>query len=142
MLTLWRPRTDLFRLSRDFDSLFNRADHNSGSSSLSPAVDVKEEEDRIIISADLPGVDEKDIEIEVHDGVLRLTGKREQSKEDKSEHGYYRERRFGSFQRQFRLGSNVDSGNIEATYKNGELTVVLPKKEEAKPRQIPVTSQN
>ena len=140
MLTLWQPHADLFRFSRDFDSLFSWADGNGEGSGFRPAIDIKEEEDRVVIVADLPGVEEKDIDIQVHDGVLQLTGKREESKEDKSEHGSYRERRYGSFHRQFRLGPNVDTTHIEATYKNGELSVVLPKKEEAKPRQIPVSS--
>lgn len=142
MLTRWNPHADLFRFSRGFDSLFSWEEGNGEVLSFKPAVDIKEDEDRVVIVADLPGVDEKDIDVQVHDGVLQLSGKREESKEEKSEHGYYRERRYGSFHRRFRLGSNVDAASIEATYKNGELTVVLPKKEEAKPRQIPVSRQN
>jgi HSP20 family protein len=120
---------------RGFDRLFDDGEPRG----YAPAVDITEEEDHFLIKADLPGVDEKDIEVKVHDGVLLLSGKREETREE--EEGYsYRERRSGSFCRQFRLGRNVDAEKIEAAYKKGVLEVKLPKKEEAKPRQIAVSS--
>ena len=140
MLTLWRPNHDLFRWNREFDRLFDAAPGNGHSRAMSPAVDLDEEENRFVIRADLPGMDQKDIEVRVHEGTLLLAGKREAKQEQKSETGYYRERRYGSFSRSFKLGSAVDDSKIEATYENGVLTVVLPKKEEVKPRQIPVHS--
>ena len=138
MLTLWRPNHDLFRWSREFERLFDPAPSNGRSHALSPAVDIDEEEGRFVIRADLPGMSQKDIEVRVHEGTLLLAGKREGGKEQKSDSGYYRERRYGSFSRSFKLGSAVDDTKIEAAYENGVLTVVLPKKEEVKPRQIPV----
>ena len=142
MLTLWRPHHDLWRAAREFDSLFTDPwrSENGKHSSFAPAVDVTEEEERFVLSADLPGIDEKDVEVTVHEGVLVLSGKREQSAEKQAEGGHYRERRYGSFCRQFRLGSKVDAEKIEASYKNGVLTVSIPKKEEPKPRQIPVST--
>jgi len=135
MLTLWNPRRDLF--ARSFDQL---CEGFNGSSALAPAVDLQQEEDRVVLRADLPGVAEKDIEVTVHDGVLLLSGKREQTVEDKAKGTYHRERRFGSFQRQFRLGPEIAAERIEARHENGVLTVVLPKREEARPRQIKVSA--
>jgi HSP20 family protein len=140
MLTLWRPHHDLFRWSREFDRLFDAAPGNGDAHELSPAVDIDEEETRFVIHADLPGMDQKDIEVRVHEGTLLLAGKRESKHEEKKGSAYYRERCYGSFARRFKLGSSVDDSKIEATYENGVLTVVLPKKEEVKPRQIPVHS--
>jgi len=135
-LTRWRPMgLDPFR---ELESFFRQ--DGDGLSGYSPAVDISEEEDHYLIRADLPGVAEKDIEVKVHDGVLLLTGKREDTREEKAAGSYYRERRHGSFCRQFRLGDVVDPEKIEASYKGGVLEVKLPKKEESKPRQIPVTS--
>jgi HSP20 family protein len=135
MLTLWRPREDPFRWSRELDRLFECSPNEE---TLQPAVDVVEEEHRYVLTADLPGFDQKNIDVRVSDGALVLSGKREESRESKRGTVTYAERRHGSFSRQFALGSSVDEGKIEATYQSGVLTVVLPKKDEAKPRQIPV----
>jgi HSP20 family protein len=120
--------------------LFNWGDGSVARFDYAPAVDIHEAENKFVIRADLPGLEEKDLDVRVHDGTLILSGKREQSKQEQTDQGYHRERRCGSFCRQFRLGSQVDDQQIEASYKNGVLTVVLPKREEAKPRQIPVQS--
>lgn len=138
MLTLWRPHHDLLSWSREFDRLFGWGDGAAARPDYTPAVDVREEENQFVIRADLPGMEEKDLDVRVHEGTLVLSGKREESNEEKTDRGYYRERRYGTFCRQFRLGTNVDAQQIEASYKNGVLTVALPKREEAKPRQIPV----
>jgi HSP20 family protein len=137
MLTLWRPHEEWLHWSRGLNDLLGLT---SPSESLRPAVDVEEEEDRYVIRADLPGLEEKDIDVRVVDGVLVLSGKREVSREEKPGNLSYAERRYGSFCRQFTLGSSVDQNGIEATYKNGVLTVGLPKRQETKPRQIPVQS--
>ena len=140
MLTLWRPFGGLFGLSRELEDLFEGKPSNGNRVDFAPAVDIEEKEDHFLVSADLPGVSEKDIEVKVHDGVLLLAGKREASKEQKTETGYYRERSCGRFFRSFTLGDGVDPEKIEAAYRNGVLTVKLPKKEEIKPRQIPVST--
>ena len=105
-----------------------------------PAVDIKEEEDRFVIYADLPGVDPKDIEITMEQGVLTLKGER--SEETKEEHeGYKRvERVSGSFYRRFSLPDTADAERIEAKGKNGVLEITLPKLEKVQPRKITVRS--
>jgi len=140
MLTLWRPFHQLTRFNREFDRVFRREAGNGELAQWAPAVDIEETDNGFELRADLPGVEEKDVEVTVHEGVLVLSGKREEVKEEKSEHGIYRERSFGSFFRRFRLGPHVDPEKIEASFKNGVLTVLLPKKEEAKPRQITVST--
>jgi HSP20 family protein len=139
MLALWRPYRGLARWSREFDDVLNWSWGNGGGVGFSPAVDIEEQEDRFILRADLPGLNKKDVDVKVQDNILLLSGKREESKEEEREGGTYRERRFGSFSRQFRLGSNVKTGKIKASYKKGVLTVVLPKRPESQPRQIPVS---
>jgi len=135
MLTLRRPYNDLLNRSRELAALLDWA---PAAEQLRPAVDVVEEEHRYLLSADLPGFEEKDIDVRVVDGLLVVSGKREQSREQKRGTVAFAERRHGSFCRQFALGSSIDESKIEATYKNGVLIVALPKRDEAKPRQIPV----
>ena len=137
MLTRFNPFHDLARFERDF---FRRPVSNGVSATWRPAVDIEETEEAVVLTADLPGVQEKDIEITVHEGVLVLTGKREHVREEEKETSLYRERTYGSFFRRFRLGRKVDAEQIAASYKNGVLTVTLSKKEDAKPKQIPVTT--
>jgi HSP20 family protein len=142
-LTKWRPTWGLTRRERDFDDLFHGLVSNGelvNYRNFNPAVDIVEEEDRFLIKADLPGMAENDIDVKVHDGVLVLSGKREETKEERTEGGFYSERRYGSFCRQFTLGSSVDAQKIEASYDKGVLTVSLPKKEETKPRQIAISN--
>jgi len=138
MLTLFRPFNELARWHREFDRTL--ATRNGESRFFAPAVDVEENEDHIVIRADLPGVDEKDIEVSYHDGRLVLSGKREEASEKTTESTVYRERRTGSFCRTFRVGPDLDPEKIEASYKQGVLTVTVGRKEETKPRQIPVAT--
>jgi len=140
MLTLWKPFGELFGLGREFDDLVEGKPSQGDRVDFAPAVDVEEQPDHFLVSADLPGMSEKDIEVKVQDGVLLLSGKREVGKEGKTSRGYCRERSSGTFCRTFTLGDGVDPAKIEAVYKNGVLTVKLPKKEETKPRQIPVSA--
>ena len=138
MLTLWRPFSELFQLNQEFDDLLKAPLKKGWPVDFTPAVDIEEQEGGFVLHADLPGMSEKDIEVKVHDGRLLLSGKREISKEEKTSHGFRRERSAGSFCRQFDLGPGIDVSRIAATYKNGVLTISLPKKEESKPRQIAV----
>ena len=104
-----------------------------------PSVDVLETKNDLVLRADIPGLDMKDIEILLENGTLALKGERkfEEVKEEKS--GYHRiERSFGSFARYFTLPDTVDAEHVKADYSNGVLTVTLPKKEVAKPRSIKV----
>jgi HSP20 family protein len=96
-----------------------------------PAVDVVEKEKAYEITAELPGMDEKNIEIKVSDDILSITGEKSEEKEEKKKDYYLSERRYGSFERSFRLPEGVDADKIEASFKNGVLTLILPKKPEA-----------
>lgn len=104
----------------------------------SPAVDIVETEDELIVKADLPDVPLEDIDVHLENGTLSLKGERKFEKES-AEKGYHRiERSYGSFMRSFSVPSSVDTEKVSADYKNGVLTVTLPKKEAAKPKQVKV----
>jgi len=104
----------------------------------SPAVDIVETEDELIVKADLPDVALEDIDVRVENGTLSLKGERKFEKE-LADQGYHRiERSYGSFMRSFSVPSSVDTEKVSADYKNGVLTVTLPKKEAAKPKQVKV----
>ena len=149
-LVRYEPWNLLNRLQKEFNLQNNldpyarevEDDDNSDvvTSHWRPAVDIKEEENRFVIYADLPGVDPKDIEITMEKGVLTLKGER--SEETKEEHeGYKRvERTRGNFYRRFSLPDTADAELIEAEGKNGVLEITLPKHEKMQPRKIAVRS--
>ncbi len=109
----------------------------------SPAVDVLETENALVLKADVPDVDLKDIDVQVENFTLTLKGHRHFEKENGGGKGYHRiERSFGSFVRSFTVPNTVDTEKVAADYKNGVLTITLPKKEAAKPRQVKVEISN
>ncbi len=99
---------------------------------LEPAADLVERPDRYEVTAELPGMDEKNIEVKLSNGSLIISGEKKEEKEEKDANYYMSERRYGSFQRTFRVPEGVNADKIEASFKNGVLTVSLPKNEEAK----------
>jgi HSP20 family protein len=99
-----------------------------------PAVDVVEKENEYAISAELPGLDEKDVEVTVADGVLTLKGEKKEEREEKTKDYYLSERSFGSFRRSFRLPDDVDVAKIDASFRKGVLRLTLPKSAAAKPK--------
>ena len=103
-----------------------------------PLVDIYEREGNIELKAELPGVDSKDVDVRVENNVLTLRGERRIDKEVKRESYHRVERAYGSFSRSFTLPSMVDTERIKAEFKEGVLHLTLPKKEEAKPRQISI----
>ena len=124
-----------FRLLQDTVS---RLLDQPGPRPWAPAVDIFETENELLLKADLPGIDMKDIDIQLENGTLALRGQRKFENETK-EGGFHRvERSYGTFGRYFTLPDTVDPEHVKADYKNGVLTVKLPKKELAKPRQIKV----
>jgi HSP20 family protein len=124
-------------LNRDLKDIDNS---NVVTSQWRPAVDIREEKDRFVILADFPGVDPKDIEITMEEGVLTIKGERASDKEEAHE-GYTRvERVRGSFYRRFSLPDSADAEHIEAKGKNGVLEITLPKLEKDQPRKITVKS--
>jgi HSP20 family protein len=114
-----------FRALADFEPLW------SSKPATSFAVDITENEQAYEIAAELPGMDEKDIDVNVVNGGLTIKGEKKDEKEEKKEDYYVSERRYGSFQRYFRVPDGVDTDKIEASFKKGVLTVTLPKKAEA-----------
>ena len=103
-----------------------------------PAFDVSETEGELIVKAELSGMKVEDIDITLTDGLLTIKGERKMEKEDKRENYHRIERQFGSFSRSLNLGVNVKADSIDAGYKDGILTVTLPKAEENKPKKIEV----
>ena len=145
----WEPFGKLLssqdRFNRLFTQIFPRS-FDEGDASITtwmPAVDVYETEHNLTLKAELPGVDPKDIEARVEDGTLYLKGERKFEKESKKENYHRIERTYGSFMRSFALPTSVDADKVSAEYKDGVLTLTLPKKEEAKAKTITVqTSKN
>ncbi|MDQ7250485.1 Hsp20/alpha crystallin family protein [Dongia sedimenti] len=107
---------------------------------VNPAVDIVEHDKAYEITADLPGFDEKTVEVKTSNGNLVIKGEKKEEKEEKNSNYYLQERHFGSFERSFRIPATVDADKLEATFKKGVLTITLPKKAEAlKPeKKIPV----
>ena len=104
-----------------------------------PAVDIREEDNRYLLTADIPGVDRKNVEITLEKGVLTVKGERS-SKTEVSEEGYRRrERTYGTFMRQFTLPETVDTGSISAAVKDGVLEIEIPKQDKPEPRRITVS---
>jgi HSP20 family protein len=104
-----------------------------------PVVDVVEKEKEYQVSAELPGLDEKDIEVSVSDDMLTIKGEKKEEKEEKAKNYYLSERRYGAFQRSFQVPSGVDAEKIEASFQKGVLTVTLPKSPEAQKKEKKIT---
>lgn len=146
-ITRWDPFRNIATLQEQVNRLFedsffrSRADESS-LAAWTPAVDIYEDGNQMVIKADLPEVNEKDIEVRLENNLLSIRGERKFEKKV-SEENYLRvERAYGSFSRSFSLPSTVDAEHINAEYRNGVLTVTLPKREESKPRQIKVSAGN
>src|SRR5690242_21454003 len=126
------------QINRLFNDTFERTDDHSNLSTWAPAVDIYETEQELVVKADLPDVDPKDLDIRVENNILTIRGERKFEK--KQENGDYLrvERAYGSFSRSFSLANTVNTEAIKADYHNGVLTLNVPKREEAKPKQIKV----
>jgi HSP20 family protein len=139
----WRPfeslRREVDRLFEDFDRGFWRFPSRSlfdiepfwRRGGTAPAVDIVEREKDYQVTAELPGMEEKDVEVKVTDDVMTIKGEKKEEKEEKKKDYYLSERRYGAFQRSFSLPSGVAADKIEANFKKGVLTVTLPKQPEA-----------
>ena len=141
----WAPFRELSTMQERVNKLFEdaikspyRSDEGFAVSAWTPVVDIYETEKEIVLKAELPEMQEKEIEIKVEDNNLIISGERRMEKDIKEEIYHRIERSYGSFRRSFTLPQAVDRENIKAAYKDGVLKVVLPKKEEAKPRQIKI----
>ncbi len=105
-----------------------------------PAFDVSETENELIVKAEVPGIDQKDIDINLSDGILTIKGEKKQEKKEENETYHTVERHYGGFSRTMRLPSDVDVDKVDATYKDGVLKIILPKADTAKARKIEVKS--
>jgi HSP20 family protein len=107
---------------------------------FSPQVDVSEAEDEIVVSAELPGLDQEDIDVSLSNGTLLIRGEKREEKEEKGESYYRSERAYGAFRRDIPLPSAVDAEQVDAVFKKGVLTITLPKTEEAKAKKVTLTT--
>ena len=142
----WQPFCDLMATERGFDRLFRDAfssvlpvrEGELPTRAWAPAVDICENENNIVLKAELPGVDPKDVEVRVEDNTLYLKGERKFEKDTKEENYHRIERSYGSFARSFALPNSIDAEKVAAEYKDGLLTLTLPKREETKPKTIKI----
>src|ERR1700759_281181 len=133
----WDPFREVAALQNRVNSLFR--DFNEGESSLTttnfiPAVDIYEDEKKIVLKLEVPGIPEKDLDVSVENNTLTVKGERKFEKEEKEENFHRIERRYGTFYRAFTLPSTVDSEHVQASYQNGILKLELSKKPEAQPK--------
>ena len=143
VLTRWEPFREFAtlqdRMNRLFRESFNEGrDESLTTSSFAPAVDVYEDEHNVTLKFEVPGIDEKDIDVRIENNTLTVHGERKFEKEEKEENYRRVERQYGSFTRTFTLPQTVDTNNVSANYDKGVLKITLPKKAEAKPKQIKV----
>lgn len=144
-LVRWSPFTEYNTLAERMNRLWSESLRNVGGesevelgSAWYPVVDIYEKGDDIVLEAELPGLKKEDIDVRVENNVLTLRGERKLERETKKDGAFRSERAYGTFSRSFTLPTMVASDKIQAEYKDGMLTLVLPRVEEAKPKQIPV----
>ncbi len=141
---VWDPFRDLVGIQDEVNRLLGQSLAYGGRNALAeagewaPGVDIVEEKERILVSADLPGLKQEEIAVEVADNVLTIRGERKQETEDKDRTVHRTERVYGTFARSFSLPQTVDAARVAAEYTNGVLNVTVPKREEVRPRQIKV----
>jgi HSP20 family protein len=132
-------RTLRDEMDRVFDTFFLTPSLKRVDGSIwAPAVDLKEDTNNFIVSAELPGLKREDIQVEIENNTLMIKGERKFEKKEEKENYHFVERSYGSFYRSFTLPKNVDAEKISAEYKDGVLHVTLPKREEVKPKKVEV----
>lgn len=140
----WEPFRDLLTTQDRFNRLFHQTfsnlaeDEQLTTRAWAPPVDIFETDHDLVLKAELPGIDPKDVEARVEDGTLYLTGERKHEKEVKEESYHRVERSYGTFTRSFRLPNSISTENIKAEYADGVLTLTMAKREEAKPKTIKI----
>jgi HSP20 family protein len=144
LLTRWDPLRDLATMQHRINRFVRESYSPEGpeealtTSSFAPPVDIYEDEHTIAVKMEVPGIDEKDIDVRIENNTLTVHGERKIEKEEKEENFRRVERQYGSFTRSFTLPSSVDTGQVNANYDKGVLKISLAKKAEAKPKQIKV----
>lgn len=142
-LVKWTPFGDLSTFRREMDRLFDRFVGEMPRLDLpgmgwTPHLDVTETKESLVIKAELPGLDVKDLDIHISGNTLTLKGEKRQTKEEKDEHHHLVERSYGAFTRTVELPATVAADKVKAVFKNGVLTIALPKTEEAKQKSIAI----
>jgi HSP20 family protein len=144
VLTRWEPFREFTTLQDRMYRLFHHSfgpeaqDQSLATSAFAPAVDVYEDEHNVTLKIEVPGIDEKDIDVRIENNTLTVHGERKFEKDEKEENFRRVERQYGSFTRSFTLPTTVDAEKVAANYDKGILKISLPKKAEAKPKQIKV----
>jgi len=139
----WRPSGELTSLRREMDTLWNRFFGGTAlprvvSEEWLPSVDISETKNKLLVRAELPGMDAKDINVTISGDILTIKGEKKQEKERKDEHYYCSESYSGSFQRTIRLPVNIKTDKVDATFEKGILQIALAKTEEAKKKEIEI----
>jgi HSP20 family protein len=140
-ITRWDRLREVVALQNRVNSLFrdlNEADAPVAAASFAPAVDIYEDAEKIVLKLEVPGIEEKDLDIRVENHTLTVKGERKFEAEEKEQNFHRIERRYGSFFRAFTLPTTVDTENVQASYNAGVLKLELAKKAEAQPRQIKI----
>lgn len=143
-----RPFTSLFpsireqmdRMSRMFDELLGTEEMGT-LAMWSPPLDIAETDDKVIVTADLPGIKPDNLDISVSENMLTMRGEKEEEREEEGRYSHFRERRYGSFSRSIELPSDVDSERVNATYRNGVLKIEMQKLPERARKKISVKSE-
>jgi HSP20 family protein len=140
-ITRWDPFREVVALQNRMNSLFremNESESPLTTASFVPAVDIYEDNKKVVLKLEVPGIEEKDLDIRVENNTLTVKGERKFEKDEKEENFHRIERRYGSFYRAFTLPSTVDTEHVAANYSSGVLKLELSKKPEAQPKQIKV----
>ncbi|MCH7972415.1 MAG: Hsp20/alpha crystallin family protein [Bacteroidetes bacterium] len=147
-LIKWNPTSDLFNLEREFNRLFStfgdkfgisRAEENAYESAVwSPLADISEDDDKYEVKLDLPGIDKKDVKLSFTDGQITISGEKKQENKEKNTKYHKVERMFGKYYRSFVLPVKIKEDKIDAQFKNGQLTITIPKADEVKPKEIEI----
>ena len=144
-ITRWDPFREVAALQNRVNSLFrdfNDADNPVATASFVPPVDIYEDDKKVVLKLEVPGVEQKDLDVRVEDHTLTVKGERKFESEEKEQNFHRIERRYGSFYRAFTLPSTVDTQNVTASYSAGVLKLELVKKPEAQPKQIKINVQD
>lgn len=148
-LVKWNPARELLNVEREFNKLFNTFNSRFGfddstmnedleNAVWSPLTDISENKDQYILKMDLPGVSKENLKLNFHDGELTISGERKQEKEDKDSKYHRIERTYGKYYRSFTLPQTIQADKINAEFKDGQLTITVPKSEEAKPKELEI----
>ena len=130
------------QVNRIFEATFPGRSEGSTLTAWAPAVDIYETENELVMKADLPDINEKDLDVRVENNMLTIRGERKFEQKVKEENYLRIERTYGSFSRSFSLPNTVSTETIKAEYKNGVLTVEMPKRAESKPKQVKINVKN